>query len=85
MPTERISMRRVRELLRLSLEAGLATREVARRTGVAPSTLREMFRRFQRSGLSWPLPLELGDAELEVLLYGEAGTKQGHRRRAEPD
>jgi transposase len=48
MPTERIAMRRVREMLRLSLDAGLATREVARRTGVAPSTLREMFRRFER-------------------------------------
>jgi len=52
---------------------------------VAPSTLREMFRRFETSGLTWPLPLDLADAELEARLYGEAGTKQGHRRRAEPD
>jgi len=51
MPTERIAMRRVREMLRLRLDAGLAAREVARRTGVAPSTLREMFQRFRRSGL----------------------------------
>ena len=85
MPTERIAMRRVREMLRLSRDAGLATREVARRTGVAPSTLREMFRRFETSGLTWPLPLDLADADLEARLYGEAGTKQGHRRRAEPD
>lgn len=85
MPTERIAMRRVREMLRLSRDAGLATREVARRTGVAPSTLREMFRRSERSGLAWPLPLDLTDADLETLLYGEAGTKQGHRRRGEPD
>ncbi len=85
MPTERIAMRHVREMLRLSRDAGLATREVARRTGVAPSTLREMFRRFERCGLAWPLPLDMADADLEALLYGEAGTKQGHRRRAEPD
>jgi transposase-like protein len=85
MPTERIAMRRVREMLRLSRDAHLATREVARRTGVAPSTLREMFRRFEKSGLIWPLPLELTDTDLEARLYGEAGTKQGHRRRAEPD
>ena len=76
MPTERIAMRRVREMLRLRLDAGLATREVA------PSTLREMFHRFRRSGLSWPLPLELSDADLETRLYGPTGTKQGHRRRA---
>jgi transposase len=85
MPTERIAMRRVREMVRLSRDAGLATREVARRTGVAPSTLREMFRRFEKAGLTWPLPLDLTDGDLETRLYGEAGTKQGHRRRAEPD
>jgi transposase len=85
MPTERIAMRRVREMLRLSRDAGLAAREVARRMGVAPSTLREMARRFDRSGLAWPLSLDLTDADLEARLYGEAGTKQGHRRRAEPD
>ncbi len=85
MPTERIAMRRVREMLRLRLDAGLAAREVARRTGVAPSTLREMFQRFRRSGLSWPLPLELSEPDLETRLYGPAGTKRGHRRRVEPD
>ncbi len=78
-------MRRVREMLRLSRDAGLAVREVARRMGVAPSTLREMARRFDRSGVAWPLPLDLTDADLEARLYGEAGTKQGHRRRPEPD
>lgn len=80
MPTERIAMRRVREMLRLSRGAGLATREVARRTGVAPSTLREMFRRFETSGLTWPLPLDLADAELEARLYAEAG----HQARPPP-
>jgi transposase len=37
------------------------------------------------AGLSWPLPDELTDAVLEEKLYGEAGTKQGSRRHAEPD
>ena len=35
--------------------------------------------------MACPLPLDLTDADLETLLYGEAGTKQGHRRRGEPD
>ena len=78
-------MRRVREMLRLSRDGGLGVREVARRSGVAPSTLREMARRFERSGLAWPLPLDLTDTELESRLYGAAGKKQGHRRVAEPD
>jgi transposase len=78
-------MRRVREMLRLNRDAGLGVRDVARRTGVAPSTLREMLGRFERSGLGWPLPLDLSDADLETRLYGRNGTKQGHRRRPEPD
>ena len=53
--------------------------------GVARSTVREMVGRFERSGLAWPLPLDLTDTDLETRLYGEAGTKQGYRRRPEPD
>ena len=85
MPTERIAMRRVRELLRLTRDAGLSVSEVARRMGLARSTLREMHQRLERSGLPWPLPLDLTDAELEARLYGEAGSKRGDRRRPEPD
>ena len=85
MPTERIAMRRVREMLRLRLDAGLSLQEVAFRSGLARSTLREMVGRFERSGLAWPLPLDLSDAGLEVRLYGDAGSKRGHRRKPEPD
>ena len=53
MPTERIAMRRVRELLRLTRDAGLSVSEVARRMGLARSTLREMHQRHERSGLPW--------------------------------
>jgi transposase len=48
-------MRQVREILRLKLVGGLATREVARRVGVAASTVRATLKRFGASGLSWPL------------------------------
>ena len=78
-------MRRVREILTLSRDAGLATREVARRLGMAPPTLREMFKRFEASGLTWPLPVGLGDTELEARLYGTARTNENQRRRPEPD
>jgi transposase len=85
MPSKRIAMRRVRELLRLTRDAGLSVSEVARRMGLARSTLREMHQRLDRSGLPWPLPLDLTDAELEARLYGETGSKRGDRRRPEPD
>ena len=78
-------MRQVREILRLKLVGGLATREVARRTGVAASTVRATLKRLQTCGLNWPLPEDLTDAALEATLFAEAGTKRGHRRQAEPD
>lgn len=85
MPTERVAMRHVREILRLTRAAGLTVSEAARRTGVSRSTVREMIRRFEESGLAWPVPLDLTDAALEVRLYGAAGARRGERRRAPPD
>jgi hypothetical protein len=78
-------MRRVREILGLARDAGLSTREVARRVGVGGTTVREMLQRFEASGLAWPLPADVTDTALEMKLYGVAATKRGHRQRAEPD
>jgi transposase len=85
MPAERTAMRYVREVLRLKLVGGVPTREIARRIGVAPSTVRATLDRFRTCGLSWPLPQEMTDAVLETRLFANAGIKQGHRRRIEPD
>jgi transposase len=78
-------MRRVREVLRLRFGVSVSGREIALRLGIAPSTVRETLKRASASGLSWPLPEDLSDAVLEDRLYARAGTKQGHRRRPEPD
>ena len=67
-------MRQVREILRLKLVGGVATREVARRTGVAASTVRATLKRFEASRLSWPLPEEVTDTALEATLFAEVGT-----------
>jgi IS30 family transposase len=77
-------MRQVREVLRLTA-AGVSGNEIARRVGVAPSTVRLTLKRLAVAGLGWPLPTEMTDAALEAQLFTSVGTKQGHRRRAEPD
>lgn len=84
MPAGRVCMRHVREILRLT-GSGVSKREIARRLGVVPSTVRETLRRFADAGLSWPLGPEVTDSALEARLYKNNGTKQGHRQRAEPD
>ncbi len=85
MPAERTTMRHVREVLRLKFVGGVPIREIARRIGVAASTVRATINRFQAAGMSWPLPEDMTDTALEASLFGAAGTKQGHRRQIEPD
>ncbi len=77
-------MRQVREVLRLTT-AGVGLNEIARRVGVAPSTVRLTLKRLASAGFIWPLPVEMTDSALETALFAAAGTKQGHRRHAEPD
>src|SRR5712692_5505252 len=84
MPAERIAMRQVRDVLRLNA-AGISGNEIARRVGVAPSTVRLTLKRLAAAGLGWPLPAAMTDAALEAQLVAAVGKKPGHRRRAEPD
>ena len=51
MPTERIAMRKVREILRLTYDAGLPSREVGRQIGVGSTGVRVMLQRFRHR--SW--------------------------------
>ena len=83
MPAERTIMRQVREVLRLKT-AGVSGNEVARRVGVAPSTVRLTLQRLAAAGLNWPLPAEMTDAALEAQLFTAVGKKQGHRRCMSP-
>src|ERR1700757_3756067 len=88
MPTERLEMRHVRGAIRLKT-AGMPTRDIARRMGTAPSTVRLTIRRFEAAGLTWPLSDDITDTELEARLFARAGagpgTRRGQRRLAEPD
>lgn len=69
MPAERVSMRRIREVLRLSWGGKLSPRAVAQSCGLGRTTVREYLQRARQAGLSWPLPEKLSDGELETLLF----------------
>ncbi len=86
MPAERVSMRRVREILRLKYEFGASDRAVAVAIGVARSTVQLCLARVAAAGLNWPLPETLTDAGLEAILFAPLrGSKPGGRHKAEPD
>jgi len=70
MPTERLSMRHIREVLRLHHSVGMSQRAVAHSLGLAQGTVSKYLNRTRRAGLTWPLPPELDDdVGLENRLY----------------
>ena len=85
MPAERVSMRRVREILRLKYEVCATDRAIARSVGVARSTARLCLDRVAAAGLTWPLPATVTDGALEALLFAGGGAPAGLRRKVEPD
>ena len=74
-----VSMRTVREILRLRFGVGLAVRKVAQSCKVSHSTVLEYEGRARAAGLSWPLPEGLDDAELERLLGGRPPGPKAHK------
>ena len=72
MPAERVTMRKIKDILRLKWACGLSNRQVAASCGVARSTVAETLYRATAAGLSWPLPEDLDDAQLETRLYPAA-------------
>ena len=84
MPAERTAMRQVRDVVRMKA-AGISAREIAIRIGVAPSTVRLTMKRLANAGLDETAVAALSDEALETRLFSRVGTKQGHRRRVEPD
>ena len=85
MPAERVSMRRVREILRLKHECGATDRAIARSLGIARSTVAVTLDRLAAAALCWPLPASLSDRVLEAMLYAGPGSQRGMRRKTEPD
>jgi len=58
-------MRKIREVLRLTWEAADRPADGGS-LQLARSTVGACLRRFHESGLSWPLPTDLSDADLET-------------------
>ncbi len=69
MPRGMLSMRKIKELLRLKWESGLSDRQVAVSCAVSRSTVFEYVRRARAAGLSWPVVETLSEDELARRLF----------------
>jgi len=69
MAQERLSVRKIKEVLRLKWACGLTNRAVGRSCGISGSTVSDYVNRAKAAGLSWPLPEALADADLWARLF----------------
>lgn len=80
---KRLSMRKIRDVLRLSAE-GLSPRQIAASLSIGRTTLRGYVDRAADVGLGWPLPPEMSDTDLERCLFHRAD-QDAQRIAAQPD
>lgn len=76
-------MRTIRKILRLRFNANLSYHKIARSCSVSSSTVSDVLKRTEETGLSWAVLERLDDSDLEKRLYPERfrGGKSGR----EPD
>ncbi len=74
MPTGRLTMRRIRDVLRLRFAQGLSERTIAASLGLGKGSVGAYLRRVREAGLGWPLPDDLDDDSLELLLFPASPT-----------
>ena len=69
MANNRLSMRKITEVLRLYFEFKRSKREIARIIGASPSTVTDYLSRAKLAGLSYPLPPGVDEAALDSQLF----------------
>jgi transposase len=65
----RLSIRQIREVLRLRFGLGLHQDQIARSCSIAQSSVHRYLERAAAAGLSWPLPEEYDDRRINELLF----------------
>jgi transposase len=71
MTQEKLSVRKIREILRLKYEVGLSNRAIARACCISNSTVGDYVVRARRAGLVWPVAEEQSEGELYQQLFPE--------------
>ncbi len=71
MTQERLSMRKIAEVLRLKWACNLTNREIGRSCSISHSTVSEYVKRAEAAGIKWPIPETLTEDELYQLLFPE--------------
>ncbi len=79
MPAKKMTMRKIREVLRLRLAAGLSIRQIRESTKISVGAIQKLLRKADELSLVWPLPDDLDDSKLARLFYPAADTTASAR------
>ena len=85
MATDRLPMRKIREILRLKAVAQRSHREVARSLGISAGTVASVVGRARLTGVTWVQVETLSDDVLDRTLYGPPAAAVDDEGRPEPD
>lgn len=78
MPAQRMTMHRIREVLRLKYECGLSHETIARALGIAKGSVANYVAAAQVAGISASVARELDDAALLTRLHPQRYVRHGH-------
>lgn len=70
MRNKRISMKKLKEVLRLKYDLKLKHRQIGQSLKISPSTVSRLVNDAKAKGILWPLAEVLDDAQLEAKVYG---------------
>src|SRR5437879_13343692 len=68
-PQESVSMRKIKEVLRLRFGLGLRQDQIAHSCSIGQATVHRYLEKAAAAGLSWPLPDDCDDHRLQQLLF----------------
>lgn len=74
MAQERLSMRKIKEVLRLKYDCGLSNRQIAHSCQIARSTVTDYLWRAEQAGIGWVEAKPMQDRELKERLFPEIPT-----------
>jgi len=83
MPAENISMRKIKEILRLRYQLSLSFQQIADSLNISIATVSNYIKRAQEANINWPLPAAMDEIELQRLMINQSVSSQPRFR--EPD
>ena len=85
MPQKGLSMRKIKEVLRLRFAADLNQEQIARSCSISQSTVHRYLERAAAAGIEWPLPEEYDDRQLNERLFPLRPVRSQANRRSGAD